>query len=264
MREEMCGGVCLKRVGLLDFSTAARDMHLRLADLDLREFGGGRFKNVTASANTATRFGSVTMALADIDGDGLPEALEGSGVYDLHAINVNTLGLNRAGMDTISAGATVAFAIDCFEHGLISKIDTGGLELGWGNTEAIVQIVDQMIRREGFGALLADGVKAAVARLGPASEPYAFHAGGQELPMHDPRHDPGYAVLYVADPTPGRHTTGSILYYEMFQLWRKVKGTPRPSARFYPKAHKYRSGRENAEMAAVNSKRRCSNRNKPC
>ncbi len=114
---------------------------------------------------------------------------------------------NRAGLDTISAGTTVAFAIECFENGLISKEDTGGVELTWGNAEAIVEVTRQMAEGRGFGwEVLGNGMKAAVEKIGPESEQYAMHAAGEELPMHDPRCSPGIAASFLIDATPGRHT----------------------------------------------------------
>ncbi|HIQ05261.1 MAG TPA: aldehyde ferredoxin oxidoreductase, partial [Anaerolineae bacterium] len=113
---------------------------------------------------------------------------------------------NRYGLDTISAGATVAFAIECYENGLITAKDTGGIELTWGNADAIVAITEKLALREGFGDILADGVKRAAEKIGSAAEPFAIHEGGQELPMHDPRFEPALVVIYRMDPTPGRHT----------------------------------------------------------
>jgi aldehyde:ferredoxin oxidoreductase len=114
---------------------------------------------------------------------------------------------NDAGMDTISTGATVAFAIECYERGIISKEDTGGIELKWGNHEAIVRITMQMARGEGFGGkVLGDGIRKAVERIGKDAGAFAMECGGEELPMHDPRCYPGIAASYVADATPGRHT----------------------------------------------------------
>ena len=66
---------------------------------------------------------------------------------------------NRAGIDTISTGAACAFAIDCFEHGILSTKDTGGIQLKWGNGESILKLTEMIINREGLGDLLADGVK---------------------------------------------------------------------------------------------------------
>lgn len=162
--------------------------------------------------------------------------------------------LNRAGMDSISAGATVAFALECFEQGIITKEDTGGLELKWGDTASILKVLEWMISRQGIGDLLADGAQAAAKRLGGKANEYAMHAGGQELPMHDGRNDPGFALHSVVDPTPGRHTTGSYLFYEMYQLWKKVKSAPRIKPRFYPKSSKYTRNDEKAAWAAATSK----------
>lgn len=85
--------------------------------------------------------------------------------------------------------------------------------------------------------MLADGVKAAVARLGQAAEPYAVHAGGQEPGMHDPRLDPLLGVHFSADPTPGRHTIGSGQYYDLMHLWEQVSWAPKPG--MYAKADEY-------------------------
>ena len=112
---------------------------------------------------------------------------------------------NAYGLDTISAGATVAFAIECYENGLISSEDTGGLELTWGNGEAIVDMVHRIGRREGIGALFADGIRKAAQKLGPKAEPFAMEVGGEELPMHEARLQPEYFTTYKLDPTPARH-----------------------------------------------------------
>lgn len=125
-------------------------------------------------------------------------------------IKVNDI-CNRTGIDTISAGGTVAFAIECYENGIITKEDTGGLELTWGNDEAIVELTRLIADREGFGKILSDGVKIAAERIGKGSDEYAIHLGGQELPMHDPRFTPGLALTYQFEATPGRHTQGGEL-----------------------------------------------------
>ena len=139
---------------------------------------------------------------------------------------VNEL-LNRAGMDTISAGAAVAFALECYEQGIITAEDAGGLDLAWGNAEAVLKLIEMMIAREGLGDLLADGVKVAAGKLGKNSEKFAIHAGGQELPMHDSRYDPGFAVSYALEPTPGRHTNHSYQWLELFALHKLIPGLPK-------------------------------------
>ncbi len=122
---------------------------------------------------------------------------------------------NRYGIDTISAGCTIAFAIECYENGLITREDTGGIELTWGNHRAIVAMTEKLAKREGFGDILADGVKVAAERIGKGAEEYAVHIGGQELGMHDPKLMPplvgdiaSVAARYQMDATPGRHTQG--------------------------------------------------------
>lgn len=118
---------------------------------------------------------------------------------------------NHYGMDTISAGAVLAFAVESYERGTIDKNDTGGIELTWGNSKALVAMLEKMVRREGFGAVLADGVKKAAERIGKGSEEWAMHVHGQELPAHDPRVSPGYGTTYITDPTPARHTRGVVV-----------------------------------------------------
>lgn len=122
---------------------------------------------------------------------------------------------NEFGVDTISAGATIAFAIECFENGLLSAEDTDGLELSWGNHEAAIAVLEKLAQRKpGLGELLADGVKVAAEKIGNGAEKYAMHVGGQELPMHDPRLNPSFATTYVTDPAPGRHTQGGAGFNE--------------------------------------------------
>jgi len=118
---------------------------------------------------------------------------------------------NNYGLDTISVGSTIAFAIECYENGIITKDDTGGIELGWGKHKVIVEMTEKLAKREGFGNILADGVKVAAEKIGKGSEKYAMHVGGQEIPMHDPRlitmpYNKTRAFMYLADATPGRHT----------------------------------------------------------
>jgi aldehyde:ferredoxin oxidoreductase len=115
---------------------------------------------------------------------------------------------NRYGLDTISAGACIAFTIECYENGILTKKDTDGLEMKWGNTKAIVAMTEKLAKREGFGNILADGVKKAAEKIGKGSEKYAMHAGGEEIAAHDSRGGPGFAIAYGAEATPGRHTMG--------------------------------------------------------
>lgn len=115
---------------------------------------------------------------------------------------------NRYGLDTMSTGSTIAFAIECYENGIVSNEDTEGIALTWGNHKAIVAMTQKIAEREGFGDILADGSKVAAEKIGPEAEQYTVHSGGQELPMWDPRFIPAYGCAYETDPTPGRHTQG--------------------------------------------------------
>jgi aldehyde:ferredoxin oxidoreductase len=112
---------------------------------------------------------------------------------------------NLYGIDTIGVGGAISFAMECWDKGLITESDTDGMDLSWGNGESIVAITEQIARREGFGALLADGSKIAAEKIGKGSEEYAMQVGGQGLPYHDPRLSPIQGTVYFAEANPGRH-----------------------------------------------------------
>ena len=116
---------------------------------------------------------------------------------------------NRYGVDTISMGSIISFAMECYENGIITPEDTGGIELSWGNHRAIVAMCEKIARREGFGDVLADGVRIASQKIGKGSEAFAMHVQGQEIPGHNPIATPGQGTTYLANATPARHTQGS-------------------------------------------------------
>ncbi len=153
---------------------------------------------------------------------------------DLHSIlRINDL-LNRAGLDTISCGGTVAFAIECFENGLLGEAQTGGLALRWGDGKAVVRLVEMIINREGIGDLLADGVKIAAPKIGPGAEAFAVHCGGMEPPMHDPKFDPGFGTAYLCEPSPSRHMVSSYMLLDLERLHRRFHRAPRAPAFMTP------------------------------
>jgi aldehyde:ferredoxin oxidoreductase len=122
---------------------------------------------------------------------------------------------NLYGLDTISSGATLAWAIECYENGILTKDVTGGIELTWGNSEAVVQATQEMADQSTeFGKLLAQGSAGAAAKLGKGEE-YLVTVKGIELPMHDSRFAPGLARTYIYDPTPGRHVKGGLGLQQM-------------------------------------------------
>jgi aldehyde:ferredoxin oxidoreductase len=122
---------------------------------------------------------------------------------------------DRYGLDTISVGGTIAFAMECYEKGLITRREADGLDLSWGNDRAIAALTEKIAHREGFGAVLADGAKVAAECIGRGSGVCAMHIHGQELPMHDPKlavargRPARLALAYQTDATPGRHTAST-------------------------------------------------------
>jgi aldehyde:ferredoxin oxidoreductase len=113
---------------------------------------------------------------------------------------------NLYGIDTIGVGGAVAFAIECFENGLITKRDTDGIELKWGDGAAIVALTEKICRRESIiGSILADGVKKAAEKIGGSSQEYAIHIGGHRLPYHDPRGNPSLGASFLCGTQPSCH-----------------------------------------------------------
>jgi len=115
---------------------------------------------------------------------------------------------NRAGIDTISTGATIAFAMECYEKGIITKKDTEGINLTWGNHEAIVRMTELIGRREGFGAILGEGSKRAAEIIGKGSEDFAIHVNGLELPMHSPYRFKEMGLQYAVSERGACHLRG--------------------------------------------------------
>jgi len=127
------------------------------------------------------------------------------GVDHLEAIAYANQLCNAYGLDTISAGVTIGWAMECFERGLLTVEDTGGLEPRFGDHKAMTQLVEQIARRDGFGDLLAEGSLRAARKIGRDTERYAVHTKGQEYPMHDPRFQFGLGIGYLTSPTGADH-----------------------------------------------------------
>lgn len=117
---------------------------------------------------------------------------------------------NRYGIDTVGVGGTIAMAMECYENGLITKKDTDGIELKWGNAEAIVALVEKVAKREGFGAVLADGSQKAAEIIGKGAEKYAIAIRGKSLAYHDPRISPVLGTANIADANPAHHMDSQI------------------------------------------------------
>ena len=108
-------------------------------------------------------------------------------------------------LDTISAGMTIAFAMECFENGILTTADTDGIELRFGNGDALLAMIEKMGKREGFGDVLADGAKRAAERIGRGAEQFVLTVKGQEIPMHEPRGKQGLALAYATAPAGADH-----------------------------------------------------------
>jgi len=127
------------------------------------------------------------------------------GIGDLKALALANQICGAYTIDTISTGTTIAFAMECFEKGIITKKDTGGIELKFGNVEAMLQMVEQIGKREGFGNLLAEGVKIAAEKIGKDAQEFAMHVKGLPLPLHEPRGKTGVGLGYALSPTGADH-----------------------------------------------------------
>ena len=127
------------------------------------------------------------------------------GIGDLKQIALANKMCGQYVLDSISSGMAIAFAMECYENGIITREDTGGLELNFGNQEGALKLIDMIARREGIGDLLAEGVKKAAEKLGKGSEQYALHVKGQELPMHEPRGKRSLALAYATSATGADH-----------------------------------------------------------
>ena len=104
---------------------------------------------------------------------------------------------NRYGLDTISCGATIAFAMEAFEKGLITRKDTDGIELTWGNMDGAIQLLHKIAKKEGIGAVLSEGTREAAKKLGKNAQEFTVEVKGLEAPMHDPRGFHGMGLAYM-------------------------------------------------------------------
>ncbi len=119
------------------------------------------------------------------------------GISDLKYIAKANELCNRYTMDTISTGMVIAFAMQCYEERILTKEDTDGLELTFGNKEALLILIDKIARREGLGDLLAEGSYLASRKIGNGSEKFIHQVKRQEIPMHDPRLKTGVGLQYA-------------------------------------------------------------------
>jgi aldehyde:ferredoxin oxidoreductase len=148
-------------------------------------------------------------------------------VEDLAAVcKANEL-CNRYGLDTISAGAIIAFSMEAYEKGILTKGDTDGIELTWGNGEALVEMVHKMGRREGIGELMGEGSKRMAEALGKNAVEFAVHVKGLEPSAHDPRRFFSQALSYCTAARGACHNASWSHPYELVLSMPEI-GIPEP------------------------------------
>ena len=127
------------------------------------------------------------------------------GIDSLEAIAKGNELCNKYGLDTISTGTTIAFAMECFEEEIIDKNDTNGIDLKFGNADAMLEMIEKIKNLDGIGAILARGVAYTAKEFGPRAEKFAMHVKGEECPMHEPRGKIGVGLQYAISPTGADH-----------------------------------------------------------
>jgi len=118
---------------------------------------------------------------------------------NMHAVALCNQLCNLYGMDTISCGATLAYAMECFENGLLTLKDTGGIDLHWGNAESLVKLTEMIGQREGFGKLLGEGSERLAKAIGKNADDYLITSKGQEAPAHMPQFKRSLGLIYAVN-----------------------------------------------------------------
>lgn len=132
------------------------------------------------------------------------------GVSDMNAVTMANYLCNEYGIDTISAGSSIAFAMECFSKGILTREMTGGMDINFGDSDLIVELVEKIAKREGIGNLLAEGTKVMAEKLGGGSSFFAMNVKGLELPAYDPRAAKICGLGFVTANRGGCHITGFI------------------------------------------------------
>jgi aldehyde:ferredoxin oxidoreductase len=132
------------------------------------------------------------------------------GIGNVKAIVKSNERCGAYSLDTISTGSTIAFAMECFEKGLLTTRDTGGIELRFGNDEAMLKVIELIARRQGIGDLLAEGTARMAQKIGKGSKEFAMQVKGLEAGMHDPRIKAGMGLGYMVTPAGADHSCNLI------------------------------------------------------
>jgi aldehyde:ferredoxin oxidoreductase len=202
-------------------------------NLPIRNFKGGRFLNaekisaITLCENYLKKMEGCygcpirCKKTVKLDGDVQVDPVYGGPEYEtlaalgsncdidnLEAIMKGNELCNRYGLDTISTGTAISFAMECFDNGILTREDTDGLDLTMGNADAMVEMIKRIAHRKGIGDLLAEGTKRAAEKIGKGSEAFAMQVKGEEIPMHEPRLKQPLGLHYSIHATGADHLTG--------------------------------------------------------
>jgi aldehyde:ferredoxin oxidoreductase len=198
---------------------------------------------------------------AGVDGAG-PEyetlALLGSNclIDNLEALCYANELCNRYGLDTISLGGAVAFGMEAYEKGLIDQEDTGGIELRWGNAEALMEMIRQIAQNKGLGKTLGKGVKKAAEEVGNNSIEFAMHTKGLEFPAHDPRGYNAGAVGFATSSRGACHLSGLSHTFERMLKSPEI-GIPEPLDRFQAEGKGVLTAKSQNVMGMMDSLKLC-------
>jgi aldehyde:ferredoxin oxidoreductase len=174
------------------------------------------------------------------------------GVENLEAISKANELCNAYSLDTISTGDVIAFAMECFENGLLNAEDTGGMDFRFGDHEVVLKAIELIAKREGVGHMLAEGVARMAKKIGGRAEDFAVHVKGLEPAMHDPRAKPGQGLGYMVSPIGADHCTN---ISDTFYITDEQIGEVKPLGITEPLAQYDISPRKVALFKLIQSKR---------
>jgi aldehyde:ferredoxin oxidoreductase len=140
-----------------------------------------------------------------------------NGISDLDTVIAADRLADELGLDTISAGVTIGFAMELFEKGILTLKDTDGIDLRFGNDEAMMKVLQKIAFRDGIGDLLADGCRVAAKKIGKGTDKFAIHIKGLELPAYDVRGAKAHGLNYATSYTGADHCRG-YAFQEIFGI----------------------------------------------
>jgi len=175
-------------------------------------------------------------------------------IDDVKAIAIANDICNRLGIDTISAGACIGLAMECYEKGLISKEDTDGMEIKWGDPDVLIELVKQMGNKEGFGSIFSGGTLEAAEKIGKNAVKLVAHVKGLDIPAHDPRACWGMVPTYTTGTRGACHMRGVEEDVEMSAFYIPEIGITEERAKFFQKEGKaYLAAKMQDYCALINS-----------